>query len=800
MRETGLRLVRELTNEWWFWRRNLVRNGFPLVLFFFALVGLQWVDARLLDAGSQSLPGVIGMEAYSLGIETPRSSFEPFPKSTTDVIERTHEQVIATAFSARLDVDLSIDGRDLGRHAAERIAPNYFRALNLAPVVGSWPLADGGEGPTGVVIGERLWARLFERDPGVIGRRVQVNAIDAVVIAIAPQAFDGVALDTDVWIAGGNDAEIVLGRSEASARVSVDLDYSGVALLPAGTEAALLSSRLAVLDDALRVEGELGTDERLTALPSIGRDPLRTQQWLREFRLALTFALMVCGFAIVVVGVQRIMAELTRAAASRTLVALGGCPRSIAIARFVAIVATILLTLASAWCVFRLLTLAWGHPAASVSLRWALPLVIVAIAVVAVPVGVMAFRSMGPAPSTASTRGRINVFRILLGAVNGTALLATAMTVALLISYRNSDERALGFDPEGLSVYGVDNPPGSRLFAYLSLPQTRSMVEAIHAAMTQAEISNFALTVSAPLTVPKFFDHAGVPVELSGAPTRTPVVPVACSDNLFEVLNVPLIAGRARRSGDDASSVVVNHSFAVQVAETVERSIGRSFRAQLSGMEGWREFNIIGVVPDLEYALGAARHAPRFFRDLRDSDDAKLKLIVRDGPPVHALSARLRNLPNEFYPGLYFQSGSTLSELQADRLSAQRSRLMVAMTISVIQGLIAAVASFGLWQLSFRIRQRDLALRMALGAGPASLRRLLIAEVIRLSAVTGAIAIPALWITCLQATDLALSSMHWMLCFSGTWMVQLGVVLACALLAQRKLLRPDISRILRASD
>jgi ABC-type antimicrobial peptide transport system permease subunit len=102
--------------------------------------------------------------------------------------------------------------------------------------------------------------------------------------------------------------------------------------------------------------------------------------------------------------------------------------------------------------------------------------------------------------------------------------------------------------------------------------------------------------------------------------------------------------------------------------------------------------------------------------------------------------------------------------------------------------------------LSFQIRQRDLALRMALGAGPASLRRLLIAEVIRLSAVTGAIAIPALWITCLQATDLALSSMHWMLCFSGAWMVQLGVVLACALLAQRKLLRPDISRILRASD
>jgi len=83
--------------------------------------------------------------------------------------------------------------------AVEGVLPAYFDLLRVRPALGRLITTD--DAPTSteasqvVVIGDRLWKRMFGSDPSVVGKILRVNGAPFTVIGVMPPSFQGVTSD-----------------------------------------------------------------------------------------------------------------------------------------------------------------------------------------------------------------------------------------------------------------------------------------------------------------------------------------------------------------------------------------------------------------------------------------------------------------------------------------------------------------------------------------------------------------------------------------------------------------------------
>ncbi len=82
-------------------------------------------------------------------------------------------------------------GQELVTRGGARITPGMLAMLGVQPIIGRGFLE--GEGRAGaddrILLSEELWQTLFNRDPGVIGRRIRVSGVSTEVIGVLPASF-----------------------------------------------------------------------------------------------------------------------------------------------------------------------------------------------------------------------------------------------------------------------------------------------------------------------------------------------------------------------------------------------------------------------------------------------------------------------------------------------------------------------------------------------------------------------------------------------------------------------------------
>ncbi len=80
----------------------------------------------------------------------------------------------------------------------EAVTGSYFRAVGVATLLGR-PLEPGddraGSAPA-VVIGEAAWRRLFDADPFVIGRVIQISGLPCAIVGVMPAIVRGFSIPT----------------------------------------------------------------------------------------------------------------------------------------------------------------------------------------------------------------------------------------------------------------------------------------------------------------------------------------------------------------------------------------------------------------------------------------------------------------------------------------------------------------------------------------------------------------------------------------------------------------------------
>lgn len=80
------------------------------------------------------------------------------------------------------------------------ISASGFRVLGVPPLIGRHlvPEDDQVGAPPVVILGSTLWRSRFDSEPGLVGRTIRVNGIDAAVVGVMPEGF-GFDFHADLW-------------------------------------------------------------------------------------------------------------------------------------------------------------------------------------------------------------------------------------------------------------------------------------------------------------------------------------------------------------------------------------------------------------------------------------------------------------------------------------------------------------------------------------------------------------------------------------------------------------------------
>ncbi len=206
----------------------------------------------------------------------------------------------------------------------------------------------------------------------------------------------------------------------------------------------------------------------------------------------------------------------------------------------------------------------------------------------------------------------------------------------------------------------------------------------------------------------------------------------------FRALGIPLLAGRffdARDKKDAKTVLVVNETMATRYWPG-ENALGKriSFRGQPQEKD-WMQ--IVGIVRDVKDQPDSTSIRPAFWFPYPQNPDTNMSIVVRSSIDPALLVSQFRLTVRQLDPQLAVADLKLMDEIANAALSGQRFALFL---VGLFAALALVLATFGIYGvISYSVNQRmhEFGLRMALGARPWDLLRLIVGQGMRL-AVFGA--------------------------------------------------------------
>jgi predicted permease len=235
------------------------------------------------------------------------------------------------------------------------------------------------------------------------------------------------------------------------------------------------------------------------------------------------------------------------------------------------------------------------------------------------------------------------------------------------------------------------------------------------------------------------YDEPLQPTEIGASLNRV-------APNLFEVLGVPVLAGRGFTIADatpGGNAVIVDQTFADQLGRG-SNVVGRRVRFSPRSPQGGTQYSpwseIVGVVPAFAAAIAPTVSSggpwPRLYYAAKPGDDQPTAVIIQvsGGEPTR-LSQRLREITATVHPTLKLESlVGVVEDFDHNRLAYWYLSLgIIAVTASVL--LLSAAGIYAMMSFTVARRRREIGIRAALGADA---RRVLLGIFGRASAQIGA--------------------------------------------------------------
>jgi predicted permease len=641
-----------------------------------------------------------------------------------------------------------IDGRP-ATSAAGMLASGDFFATLRPQVVSGRPFDEDDDRPDAphvVVISYSFWQRAFGGDPATVGSVVRINGAPFEVVGVTGPGFNGLSpggffAPTDIIAPfAAQEAFAPRWRSDTGSMRTSDAIYwvRMIARLSAGASAAPLEEALseplrqAMLDSGVLEDPEQVDQAKVHFIDgSRGLDSLR-----QEVRRPLALLAGVVAAVLLIACVNLASLMLARGSARQHEIAVR---RALGAGRLRLVRQLLLesLLLAAAGGVLGLLLAIWAGPALTAALTASLGRVALRFQIdwklllVVATVSLLAAVLSGVLPALRLTRrgaqdqlrtrafgdggGRLTLGRVLIGAQIAASIPLIVGAGLFLRTLGNLGAVDLGFNPDDLVIFRIDTTTvtedPARSAAILEqvrrelseLPGVRG-VTSIENALMMGWVSNTRVTIDG--------EPHGMYMNAVGP-------------DFFDTMGIPVRAGRALRSTDDADAPRV-----VVINETAQRelfggnALGRGFSI------GDEHYEVVGVVADAHYESVRSEVVPTFYDPYQQRGMRAAFFLVRTPTPAAQLERSILDVVARADPGLPVDS--LVSQTQQIAASTGRERIFARLLV-LFGGFALLVASIGLYGVtSFAVSRRrpELGVRLALGARPAQILWLVLRSVL----------------------------------------------------------------------
>jgi len=627
------------------------------------------------------------------------------------------------------------------------VSGNFFDMLGVRPDLGRSFRPDEDKVPgrdAVVVLGHYLWENEFASDRDVVGRSIYLNGLPFTVVGIAPQSFTG----PNAWLRADLYVPLAMQPALAGGSEHSELEARGVReLMPLGR----LKPGVRI-GQAAAEAGVIG-QELAQAYPKTNRTNslvLMTYRQSTTIAPISTLALSLSGLAGVVLliacaNVMNLMLSRASGRAREIAVRLAmGAGR----ARLVRQLLTESLVIAVLGGALGLLLAQAGADRFS---QIRIPIDVPIMVDVKIDPNVLLFALLisvasailfGLAPALQSTRADL-VSALKAGGVapgkrrrflgrNALVIAQVAGSLLLLVvatqAYRGA--RIMLSSPAGFRTDHLLMASFNPALARDSTEQTKEFFRRLQdRARALPGVKSAALAQAMPM-VPASPAIRVIPegVQLPSGTEAVSVFSNTVSDGYFRTLGLALVEGREFQLTDGADSprvVIVNEQFARKYYPNQD-AIGK--RLRLNSADG-PFAEIVGVAKQSRYVFTIEPPLEYLYLPLAQNPTAAMTLLLETEGPSAGLTAALRNLVRSLDSRQPIYGVRTMEEFYDVRAHKTLGLFVEAMGGLGILGLVLSlVGLYGLMTYSVSLRQREIGIRMAIGADPATVVRMVLKQ------------------------------------------------------------------------